>query len=254
MKSLFITFLLCLPLLSIAQTEGTVTYTETIQLNIQFDMPEGMSEEMMARIPKSQSSTKVLYFNESESVFKDAPQDGEEGGMSWNGSSGGAEVHMVMRQPESSFYLNFDEAKRIEQREFMGKVFRINGELPSYEWKITGEQKSFQDYTLMQAMFEDSSRKIVAWFCPQIPVSSGPDAFTQLPGLVLEVDINDGERKLVATDVALGELENSIEKPKKGKEISQEEFEAVVAEKMKEMEAEYGGSGGDGEMRIIIRN
>ncbi|MFK7925276.1 MAG: GLPGLI family protein [Bacteroidia bacterium] len=252
MKSLFITLLLCLPLLSMAQTEGTVTYTETIQLNLQFELPEGMSEEMMAQIPKSQSNSKVLYFNESESIFKDVPQG--EGGASWNSSSGGAEVHMMMSQPESSFYLNFEDAKRIEQREFMGKVFRINGELPSYEWKITGEQKSFQDYTLMQAVFEDSSRKIVAWFCPQIPVSSGPDAFTQLPGLVLEVDVNDGERTLVATEIALGELENPIEKPKKGKEISQEEFQTVVAEKMKEMEAEYGGSGGDGEVRIIIRN
>lgn len=254
MKSLFITLLLCLPLLSIGQTEGTVTYTETIQLNIQFELPEGMSEEMMAQIPKSQSSTKILYFNESESVFKDAPKGDEEGGMAWSGSSGGAEVHMMMGQPESSFYLNFDEAKRIEQREFMGKIFLINGELPSYEWKITGEQKSFQDYTLMQAMFEDSTRKIVAWFCPQIPVSSGPDAFTQLPGLVLEVDINDGERTLVATEIALGELENPIEKPKKGKEITQAEFQTVVAEKMKEMEAEYGGSGGNGEVRIMIRN
>ncbi|MEL7534866.1 MAG: GLPGLI family protein [Bacteroidota bacterium] len=254
MKSLFFTFLLTLPLLSLAQTQGTVIYTETMKLDIQFEMPEGMNEEMMAAIPKSQSSTKVLYFNESESIFKDMPQDEEGDGMSWNGSSGGAEVRMVMRQPESSFYLNFDDARRIEQREFMGKVFRISGDLPSYEWKITGEQKTFEDYVLMQATFEDSTRKIVAWFCPQIPVSGGPDAFNQLPGLVLEVDINDGERTFVATDVSLGELENPIEKPKKGKEISQEEFEVVVAEKMKEMEAEYGGSAGDGEVRIIIRN
>jgi len=236
-----------------AQTQGTVTYKETIKLDIQFELPEGMDEAMLAQIPNSQSSVKVLYFNETESIFKDAPEDESEG-MSWNGSSGGAEVHMVMRQPESSFYLNFDEAKRIEQREFMGKIFRINGDMPSYEWKITGEQKSFEDYLLMQAVFEDSSRKIVAWFCPQIPVSSGPDAFTQLPGFVLEVDVNDGERVIVATEIALGEPTEAIEKPKKGKKITQEEFEVVVAEKMKEMEAEYGGSGGEGGMRIIIRN
>lgn len=237
----------------VAQTQGTVTYKETIKLDIQFELPEGMDEAMLAQIPNSQSSLKVLYFNETESIFKDAPEEESEG-MSWNGSSGGAEVSMVMRQPESSFYLNFDEAKRIEQREFMGKIFRINGDMPSYEWKITGEQKSFEDYLLMQAVFEDSSRKIVAWFCPQIPVSSGPDAFTQLPGLVLEVDVNDGERVIVATEVALGEPTEAIEKPKKGKEITQEEFEVVVAEKMKEMEAEYGESGGEGGMRIIIRN
>ncbi|MEM6344406.1 MAG: GLPGLI family protein [Bacteroidota bacterium] len=254
MKSILFTILLALPLWALAQTQGTVTYKETIKLNIEFELPEGMDEALLAQIPNSQSATKVLYFNETESIFKDAPAEDEAEGTSWNGSSGGAEVRMVMRQPESSFYLNFEEERRIEQREFMGKVFRINGDMPSYEWKITSEQKTFEDYVLMQATFEDSTRKIVAWFCPQIPVSGGPDAFTQLPGLVLEVDINDGERTLVATEVSLGEPAEAIEKPKKGKEITQEEFEAVVAEKMKEMEAEYGGSSGDGEVRIMIRN
>ncbi len=253
MKSILLTILLSLPFLLAAQTQGTVTYKETIKINLEFELPEGMDEAMLAQIPNSQTTLKVLHFNETESIFKEPPAAHANEGMSWNGSSGGAEVRMVMHQPESSFYLNFEEEKRIEQREFMGKVFRINGDMPNYEWKITGEQKMFEDYLLMQATYEDSTRKIVAWFCPQIPVSGGPDAFTQLPGLVLEVDINDGERTLVATEVNLGEPAEAIEKPKKGKEITQEEFEAVVAEKMKEMEAEYGGSTGEG-VRIMIRN
>ncbi|MEL6588917.1 MAG: hypothetical protein AAFQ68_02480, partial [Bacteroidota bacterium] len=137
MKSFLITLLLALPLLSLAQNQGSVTYQETIQLQLEFELPEGMSEEMMAQIPKSTSNTKVLHFNESESVFKNPPANDNDEGMNWSGSSGGSEVRMVMRQPESSYYLNFEEAKRIEQREFMGKLFRISGDLPSYEWKIT---------------------------------------------------------------------------------------------------------------------
>ena len=42
-----------------------------------------------------------------------------------------------------------------------------------------------------------------------------------------------------------------IKAPKKGKKVSQEEFEAIVDEKTKEMEEEMGGSGG---IQIKIRN
>jgi len=36
-----------------------------------------------------------------------------------------------------------------------------------------------------------------------------------------------------------------LKKPVKGKEVTEEEFQAIVAEKMKEMGMEEGSSGGD---------
>ena len=69
MKKLLFLFAGLLPLFSMAQnTEGTVTYTETVQLKI--EIPEEQ-KEMMKNMPTSQSFTKALVFNENESLYKD---------------------------------------------------------------------------------------------------------------------------------------------------------------------------------------
>jgi GLPGLI family protein len=77
-----------------------------------------------------------------------------------------------------------------------------------------------------------------------IPVQAGPGDYTGLPGVILHMNINDGEREITATDVQLGEVGSSIlVAPTEGKEVSQEEWSKIRKEKMKEMEEEYGGKG-----------
>ncbi|MBK9335245.1 MAG: hypothetical protein IPM98_01155 [Lewinellaceae bacterium] len=71
-----------------------------------------------------------------------------------------------------------------------------------------------------------------------------------LPGLILELDIDNGTRTVVVTKVDLKAV-GAIEKPNKGKQVTAEEFKVIEAEKMKEMGAEMGGNGKG--VRMIIR-
>ena len=96
----------------------------------------------------------------------------------------------------------------------------------------------------------DGDTDVVAWYTPQIPVSNGPMHLGQLPGMILEVDINDGQTMIVATDVSFEPLKRgSIKAPSRGKKMSREAFRELEAEKEKEMEEAYGSSGGN----VIIR-
>lgn len=97
----------------------------------------------------------------------------------------------------------------------------------------------------MQAVKEnEEGEKTIAWFCPFIPVSSGPSAFLGLPGLVLEVNIKDGDRTLIAQSVELTKIDKKLlVKPRKGKKVSQDAFDKIVEEKLKEMGAEGSRSG-----------
>ena len=88
-----------------------------------------------------------------------------------------------------------------------------------------------------------------AWFTPNIPVSSGPNDFGALPGMILEISIDDGQTLIRADKVELMNLEEAINPPKKGKKISQEDYDAMVEAKTKEMEEEMGGN----TMRMRIR-
>ena len=97
----------------------------------------------------------------------------------------------------------------------------------------------------------DDERKVEVWFTPEIPVSSGPGEYGQLPGMILEIDLNEGDRTITATAVEAGDVAKDVLKePKKGKEVTSEEYREIVREKMKEMRAERGAQGG-GHMMII---
>ncbi|MEL7120163.1 MAG: GLPGLI family protein, partial [Bacteroidota bacterium] len=90
-----------------------------------------------------------------------------------------------------------------------------------------------------------------AWFSAQLPIQNGPEEIQGLPGMILELSLKDGKVVYTASNIELKGLTEKIEKPKKGKKISKEEFKEIVDERMKEMN---GGATG-GPIRVIqIKN
>ncbi len=71
--------------------------------------------------------------------------------------------------------------------------------------------------------------------------------------MILEVDIDNATRTVKATSVSKeAPTTAQLVAPDKGKELTQAEFDQIVEEKTKEMQAEMGGDGKGG-MHIIIR-
>ncbi|MCC7465647.1 MAG: GLPGLI family protein [Saprospiraceae bacterium] len=255
MKKLFF-LLLFAPLLSFAQnTEGAVTYTETIKLKI--DVPEGMDEaEFRKMVPAEQKVSKLLVFKASECLYTDAPEQ-KPGGtdVAFNSDTeDGGEVRMdfKVQRPDNKQYRDLENGKRIESTEFFGRFFLIKEEPRRMKWKVTAEQKKIAGYQCQKALLQDTSRQVEAWFTTQIPVSAGPGEFADLPGLILELSMAGGDRTVVADKVELKPLDaKMIEQPSKGKTVTREEFNKIRDEKLREMGAEPGGGG---TMKVIIRN
>ena len=93
---------------------------------------------------------------------------------------------------------------------------------------------------------------ITAWYTLDIPVNHGPSDYWGLPGLILQVV--DDRTQFLCTKIVLNTKETiEIKEPKKGKEVSQEEFEKIREEKMKEMQENFQNQRrrGDGHTRSI---
>ncbi|MCJ7935488.1 MAG: GLPGLI family protein [Chryseobacterium sp.] len=54
-------------------------------------------------------------------------------------------------------------------------------------WKISGETKKVDNYTLQKATAAFGGRNWTAWFCKDIPFHEGPFKFRGLPGLIFEL-------------------------------------------------------------------
>jgi len=240
MKQILFTVFIFLPFLILAQNSGTISYKQSIKFEV--ELPEGM-EQFNSMIPTEQTFQKLLLFDASTNLYKDVEVEAsEDEGATID--EGGVQMRFEIARPDNQLFWDNETGQTLERRTFMDKKFLIEGKTKRYKWEITTEQKTILDYTCQKAIFKDSTNTIVAWFTSQIPVSTGPSAYTGLPGTILELNLNDGEQITTATKVELKTLEkNSIVKPTKGKKVNEEEFDAIVDRKTKEMQEEFGGSG-----------
>jgi len=220
--------------------EGKVVYEDVMKLDIKL---EGAAAQFADQLPKERRSKKELFFNENFSLYRNgkADESAEDVAMEQEGTI----IKMSMMEPENKLFFDLEKSKTIEQREFMTRTFLIESEIKQGEWKMTGEQKIILDYPCFQALNKnEKNEETIVWFSPAIPVSSGPSNFLGLPGLVLQVEQMDGDHTITAISVEFKDIDKKlIVKPRKGKKVTQEKFDKIVEEKMKEMGAEHGEGG-----------
>jgi GLPGLI family protein len=226
---------------------GSVVYEEMIKLDIQL---EGVDAQIAAQIPKERKTEKVLHFTEEEALFENHQKDDPEEDMPMEGSG----MMFKMYKPDNKTFIDLTNKKVIEQKEFMSRVFLIESDLAQEKWKMTGNQKMILEYACQEAITEVEGKEVHAWFTPQISVAAGPGRYNSLPGLVLAVEMNDGDHKINAISVELKPVDKSVlKKPTKGKKVTREEYQAIVAEKMKEMGVEGDGGGAGSTHSVVIR-
>jgi len=227
-------------------TEGVITYE--MKINLHRRIPPGQ-EARKAMIPEFRTTKQQLFFNESESIYKPVIEDEEEDMMAGHEGNGG--MRFRFQQANDEIYINPGNTTIVAKREFMGKEYLIDDTLKISPWKLGSETKEIQGYPCKMAWYVDErqpdrKQEITAWYTDQLRPMLGPEMFGSLPGTVLAIDINNGERVIVARQVEFRQLKkNEIKVPEKGQKVTQAEFRKIQDEAMKQM----GGSG-----RMIIRN
>jgi GLPGLI family protein len=250
MKNITLLLLICLAAsLLPAQQEGTITFSEKMKIEIK--LPENSPipiEELRKMMPSERISQKVLHFNDKASLYMAAEQGKEEDHEINTGTDEvQIKIRMVGENAENKIFQNLKTKATTQKRDFMGKMFLIEDEQNKLAWKLGTESKKILDYNCRKATSQSDERTIVAWFSTEIPISSGPDLYAGLPGMILEIEStsDNGSRTITATNIDFNPLApDLIQAPKKGKKISRKAFAKVVEEKTKEMEEQMGGQGG----------
>jgi len=219
------------------EQEGVITFETRVNLHRTIP-PE--REEMKSMMPEFRTSREQLFFNAEESIYKPVEDDGEEEEF------GGGGIRIKMGGARIETYTHKTKAQRLTQQEFMGKNYLIEDTLKIAPWKFGSETKTILDYECRQAYYTDESegrkREVTAWFTGTIRPFLGPETFNSLPGTVLAIDINNGERVIVATDIEFRPLKKSeIKAPGAGTRISQNEFRKLMDARQQQMR-ERGGN------------
>ena len=210
--------------------EGVITYE--VKVNVHRTLPKER-ESMKNMIPEFRTSQHQLFFNPNESLYKPVEEEEEE-----NFEQDGGGMRMRFQQPRIEMYFDPATARRITQQEFMGKEYLIEDSLQVSPWKFGTETKTLMGYKCKQAMYYNEQRKqqVVAWYTPQLRPFLGPETFNTLPGAVLEVNLNDGERILTAKSMEARPLKKyELKIPKQGIKTTQAEFKKMMDEHSERM-------------------
>ena len=231
------------------ETTGSIVY-ET-KVNTWRLIPKERLEAMKSMIPEFQTSKNQLIYNEGESLYKPIIEDSEED-MTVQQGGGRGGFRMNFNQ-NTEIYFNQPESQVLVSQEFFGKQYLITDSLKFQPWKLGEGTKQIAGYECKMAYYTDSSnpdrvQEITAWYTDKIRPFLGPDRFYTLPGAILAIDINNGERVTVAQKVDVRSLKkNELKAPSKGDPITQTEFRKMMEERMQQMRQQGGG-------RMMIRN
>ena len=246
MKRLLLLITILFPLTTSAQ-EGKIVYTYSVK----YDFAEIDNPRLKEMAPTESTQQMVLLFNDSESSMTENLKARTSKGGNARGKANIARFKMITasRSDQETLlatYVNQDDGSVVDARDFMGKKFRIHGEIPTYAWKLDGEQSEFLGYPVQKATAVQDSVSLEAWFAPSIQVQSGPGLYSGLPGMILMLSIDDGRKAYTATTVSLDGIGDAqITRPKDGDEVSMEEYESIVDEKLTELKDTISRRGSD---------
>ncbi|CAN5204155.1 GLPGLI family protein [soil metagenome] len=224
--------------------EGVITYEVKMNLHRRIPPERAQMKQMM---PEFRTTKQQLFFKSGESLYKTLIEDDDEETTSVSGGG----MRMMMRTPNTETYLDQNSGIMLSKQEFLGKEYLIEDSVKVSPWKFGTETKTIAGYECKQAYYTDESNpnqknEITAWYTDKIRPFLGPERFNTLPGAVLAVDVNNGERVMLAKKIEIKELKkNDLKAPTSGTKISRKEFRALMEEQMKK----NGGSN-----QFIIRN
>jgi GLPGLI family protein len=131
---------------------------------------------------------------------------------------------MIFIDFEKKFYNDVDSVATIVNQNIDNKKYNVISSQKYDNWNLTTESKIIDNYTCYKATSKIRNVNIEAWYCPEIPVSLGPNEFKGLPGLILE--LSRGKLKYITKSITLDSKEH-IELPK-GKLITEDEFNKIL--------------------------
>ncbi|HMH24815.1 MAG TPA: GLPGLI family protein [Puia sp.] len=95
----------------------------------------------------------------------------------------------------TQYYQYPNEQKMFTKDNLMMSDYLIEGPMPAMDWTISGDTATFGGLHCQKATGHFRGRDYIVWFCPDLPVHSGPWKLNGLPGVI--VDAHDTKNEVV---------------------------------------------------------
>lgn len=209
-----------LPVLTTAQytSYGKIEFEKKVNLHRQFGEDEEGNEwfeRIKSQVPKFSVAYFDMYFNTNKVLYKPGKESEQTFKMF---GSGPATDNTVMTD------LNAKTVSSIKQ--IYEQKFNVRDTMRELKWVIKDEIRTIANFKCRKAVSKIcDSVYVVAFYTDDIMVSGGPEMFSGLPGMILELAIPRLYTTWVATKVeTVAPKEADLAFEEKGKKVTQKEL------------------------------
>lgn len=187
LKYLLLIFLLATNIYS--QNKISVIYSVDFIGEVFKKRNNSISQNLVSGTKGTETKIKSLEFkltvDKNKSIFNVIPQ------MEKDNESLGEKMGKIVAGYDDIFYRDNDSKILINNFLLDGKKINLLDKFEKYKWEFSKEERLIQGYKCYLAKTKLLHLEINAWYCPQLPYSTGPRDFGQLPGLILELQKGD---------------------------------------------------------------
>jgi GLPGLI family protein len=227
-KALTLAILTLFSTVSFAQKmEGSVRYLMVHNWTKQIAAIDYLSKQAVDRLTyvygnRAEYKTfSTLFLNPTQSKYEDSEESAEQDDNSYS-----------WRKNEYMITRNYEKKTMRDIIDMLNKTYIIEDSLRFPKWKILNEMKEIAGHICMNAFWNDTlkKQKVTGWYALDIPNGGGPERFAGLPGLILEVDINNGALVITADKIEQKKLTTELDLPKKikGKKIKESDYNNIL--------------------------
>ncbi|RYD55286.1 MAG: GLPGLI family protein [Sphingobacteriales bacterium] len=209
--------------------QGKIEYERKMNVHRTIDgMDEddkSWAEKFRSTLPKFHTSYFDLYFSPGKTLYKPG-REVEDNPKMW---------FATPPDIESIIYTDTKAGSVKANRKIYEEKFLVQDSMRKLKWKIHNEIRTIANYKCRKAVSKIcDSVYVVAFYTEDIPVSGGPEMFSGLPGMVLEVAIPRLYTTWVATKVdMITPKTEDFAVTDKGKKVNMSELHETVYSSLK---------------------
>lgn len=209
-------------------TEGKIEFERKVNLYALLE-DNSWSDLEKKTMPQFKTSYFDLLFTHNKTLYRPGRENPDN--------------NRLQPQPaeDNIIYSDLDSARMIAEKKVFEQMFLVEDSVRKIRWKITDETRTIAGLECRRAnaVIMDSIF-VVAFYTDEIISSGGPESFSGLPGMILEIALPHQHITWIATRVqAIKVDEGQLTMPRKGKKVTNAVLKQTLTESLKDWNKKY---------------
>ncbi len=220
-------YLFCANALQAGITDSMkITYEKKINVHKIYKDRGEWGRSILANYPQYQSEFFTLVAAENRSMYTPVEVEDKKRSAMWGYSL-----------DENLVYMDYTTNTFSEKKTIYEKTYLIQDTIRQIKWRVSNDKRTIAGYECRKAsaIIYDSI-EVYAFYCEELALSGGPEAFGGLPGMILGLAIPDISTTWFATKVEAAPPAEiaAIQAPEKGKKANYSQLNELLFDVFKE--------------------